>query len=73
MLMEKSAVKDLNYELLLPECVEAPVTQGEPLGELVVRSGDKELARVLLTAETPVERLSVPQIYGRMLSRLFGG
>lgn len=73
MLMEKSTVKDLNYELLLPECVEAPVTQGEPLGELVVRSGDKELARVLLTAETPVERLSVPQIYGRMLSRLFGG
>lgn len=73
MLLEKEKLGDLSYEFLLPELVQAPVAQGDKLGELVVRSGGSELARVPLLAENSVERLTVFKIYGRMLSRLFGG
>lgn len=70
LLMEKNAAGNLRYELLLPETVAAPVLAGDVLGELVVYSGDKELKRVPLVAADEVSRLTVPQIYARLLKRL---
>lgn len=71
MLLEKSGAKDLKYEVALPESVPAPVTRGQALGELIVSSGDRELARVPLVAADAVERLSLSQIYGRLINRMF--
>ncbi len=73
MLIEKARLQELNYEFLLPESVAAPVTKGDKLGEMIVSSGENELARVELFAGDTVEKLTVFKIYGRMLSRLFGG
>ncbi len=73
MLMEKSKVGELNYEFILPESCNAPVEAGEALGEMVVYSGDNELARVPLLAGSEVKKLTVFKLYGKMLSRLFGG
>jgi len=73
MLLEKSKVGELNYEFILPESCNAPIEAGEALGEMVVYSGDNELARVPLVAGNEVKKLTVFKLYGKMLSRLFGG
>lgn len=73
LLLEKSRIGELNYEFDLPDSMEAPIAQGQLLGEMIVYSGDNELARVPLVAGSSVERLSAFKLYEKMLSRLFGG
>lgn len=73
MLLEKSKIGELGYSISLPEFVPAPIAEGDRLGEMIVKSGDKEIARVPLVADNQVEKLTMFKIYGRMLSRLFGG
>ena len=73
LLMEKNKLGELNYEFILPDSLDAPVVAGEALGEMVVYSGERELARVPLLAGSEVRKLTVFKLYGKMLSRLFGG
>jgi len=63
----------MNYEFDLPDSLEAPIAEGEALGEMVVYSGGKEIARVPLLAGGEVKKLTVFKLYGKVLSRLFGG
>lgn len=72
-LMEKSSLGELNYEFVLPENVTAPLAQGEQIGEMVVYSAGNELARVPLLAGGDVAKLTVFSLYGKLLTRLFGG
>ncbi len=69
---EKGALADLAYDISLPESVTAPVSQGQSLGSMAVRSGDKLLAQVDIVASAGVERLSLLRIYGRLLGALIG-
>ncbi|PKM74034.1 MAG: D-alanyl-D-alanine carboxypeptidase [Firmicutes bacterium HGW-Firmicutes-16] len=73
LLMEKNKLGEINYEFSLPDSLEAPITEGEAIGEMVVYSNGTELARVPLLAGSNVNKLTVFGLYGRMLSRLFGG
>jgi len=73
LLLEKSKVGKLNYEFILPDSCDAPVAAGEALGEMVVYSGDSELARVPLITGNEVKKLTIFKLYGKMLSRLYGG
>ncbi|MDR1132067.1 MAG: D-alanyl-D-alanine carboxypeptidase [Oscillospiraceae bacterium] len=72
LLLEKSGLGELNYEFVLPQALEAPVAEGEQIGEMIVRSSGSELARVPLLAGSAVGRLKLFSLYGRMLARLFG-
>ena len=69
---EKGALADLAYDISLPESVTAPVSQGQSLGSMTVRSGDTLLAQVDIVASAGVERLSLLRIYGRLLGVLIG-
>ena len=69
---EKGTLADLAYDISLPESVTAPVSQGQSLGSMTVRSGDKLLAQVDIVASAGVERLSLLRIYGRLLGSLIG-
>lgn len=73
MLVEKTALTELRYEFELLESVDAPVAQGDSLGEMVVYSGENELARVQLVAGNEVAKLTLFKVYGNLLLRLFGG
>lgn len=72
LLVEKTSLGELRYVFELPESVEAPIKKGELIGEMVLYSGDEELARVNLAADYDVNRLTVFKLYGRMLIKLFG-
>ena len=73
LLMEKSKLGELNYEFVLPDSCNAPIAAGEALGEMVVYSGERELARVPLLAGNDVKKLTMFKLYGKLLLRLFGG
>ncbi len=69
---EKGALSGLSYDIELAESVPAPVYQGQSLGHMTVKSGDKVLAEVDIAASESVERLSFWTVYGRLLGTLIG-
>ena len=57
LLVEKDQRGAITTEITLDESVTAPVSQGQKLGQLTIRSGEQILTQVPLVAETSVERL----------------
>lgn len=70
LLVDKAQKSSLTYQVSTEEAVSAPVTQGQQLGCLTIRSGDQELASIPLTAVCDVPRLTFGQMYVRVLRKL---
>ena len=71
-LLEKAARNRLSTTPELPERVEAPVTEGQELGQLVLMDGEKEVARIPLVAQCAVDKLSYLQIWLYMVRQMLG-
>jgi len=63
--------ENLVHEVLVDSPLVAPVAKGAPLGTLRVLSGDREVARLPLTADRAVERLSLLGMTWRLLRSTF--
>ena len=70
-LVEKALLNQITTELRLTEEVEAPVEQGQKLGELVVSAGDTQLQTIPLVAHQAVARITVPGLFLRLVRNLF--
>ena len=70
LLVRKGEESQISTRLTLADNVEAPVDQGQTLGQLEVYVGDELRDAVPILAAQPVDRLSVPGIFSRMLERL---
>ena len=70
LLIPRDSVGQITTQVTLVSDVEAPVEAGQRLGEMTVRLGDEVCATVPIVAAHPVERLSLPGIFSRMLRRL---
>ena len=70
LLVRKGEEGQITTRLTLADNVEAPVDQGQTLGQLEVFVGDELRDTVPILAAQPVDRLSVPGIFSRMLERL---
>jgi D-alanyl-D-alanine carboxypeptidase (penicillin-binding protein 5/6) len=67
LLLEKTAAGELKQTVeILPELM-APVAAGDHLGTLTVSSGEEELARIPIVAGETVDRLTFPQVFGKLL------
>ena len=73
LLVRKGEESQISTRLTLADNVEAPVDQGQTLGQLEVYVGDELRDTVPILAAQPVDRLSVPGIFSRMLERLLMG
>ena len=69
LLIEKSLKNTVTVELSMEESVEAPVSRGQRLGSLTVRSGDQVLKQIPLVAAEPVERLTYWNLFGKVLHK----
>ena len=67
----KSDAKNLSYTLELPEKLAAPIKKGDVVGKVHYMSGDKELGTNDIYALEDVERITLPQIFGRILRKYF--
>ena len=70
-LLEKSKTGAVTTQLELAESVEAPVEQGQKLGELKVLVDGQQVDAIDLVAADGVERLSLGGIFKRFLNSLF--
>ncbi|HIW94038.1 MAG TPA: D-alanyl-D-alanine carboxypeptidase [Candidatus Flavonifractor merdipullorum] len=69
--VRRSQLDSVTTELRLAENVEAPVDQDQVLGEVTVLVNGQPLASLPLTAQTAVERLTIPGVFRRLLDHLF--
>ena len=67
LLVEKQQQGDVTVQVQLEESVDAPVSQGQRLGTMTVRSGEQILAQIPMVAATAVPRLTWGQIFARIL------
>lgn len=58
LLIDKAQKGSVSTEITLEESVTAPVSQGQRLGTLTLKSGDQVLAQVPLVAQRSIQRLS---------------
>lgn len=70
-LVEKSQAGSVTTQLSLADSVEAPVEQGQKLGELQVYVDGQLRDTIDLVAAQPVERLSMGGIFKDLLGKLF--
>ena len=70
LLVDKAQLSAVTTEMTLEETVSAPVSQGQRLGTLTVKAGDKILSQIPLVAERPVERMSWGDIFMMLLRRV---
>jgi D-alanyl-D-alanine carboxypeptidase (penicillin-binding protein 5/6) len=70
-LVEKSQAGSVTTQLTVSETVEAPVEEGQKLGQLQVYVDGELRDTIDLVASQSVERLSVGGIFQRMLEKLF--
>ena len=68
-LLDKAQKGSVIMELSVEESVDAPVSQGQRLGTLTVKSGDQVLREIPLVASEAVERLSYWNLYSKILKR----
>ena len=69
LLIKKSEKDTITTEVTLEPELTAPVAQGQALGTMVIRSGDRVLSQIPLVAAEGVERLSFGDLFLMVLSR----
>ncbi len=69
LLIDKAQKNSVTTEVTLEPAVTAPVSQGQRLGTLTVKSGEQTLSQIPLVAASSVERLSVGDLFVRVLRR----
>ena len=70
-LVEKRVLNQITTSLRLTDGAEAPVEEGQKLGELVVSAGDVQLQTIPLVAHQAVARITVPGLFLRLVRNLF--
>ena len=70
LLIDKAQRSSVTTQITLEESVTAPVSQGQRLGTMTVRSGEQILAQVPLVAEKAVPRLTWTELFCRVLGRV---
>ena len=73
MLIDKAQRSSVTTEVELLPRVEAPVSKGQALGTLTVRSGEQILMRLPLVAQQGVNRLSWTDVFLQVLKSMFTG
>ena len=69
-LIDKAQKNQITQQIELYPFVNAPVSKGQRLGTLFIKAGEQILKEIPLVAETPVEKLSFFQMWGRVLRKL---
>ena len=70
MLVEKGQVSSIISQVELEPQVAAPVTAGQRLGTLTIKSGDQILKQIPLVAESDVHRLTWSDLTVKILRQI---
>lgn len=70
--VEKEKAAQLETQVNLPDSLQAPITAGQQIGELIVTSGEETLLQLPITAAEDVEARSIPGLLLAFLGKLVG-
>lgn len=70
LLVKRGEEKEISTKLTLAQDLEAPVDQGQTLGQLEVYVGQELRDTIPIVSAQPVDRLTLPGIFGKMLRRM---
>ena len=70
--VETAKAAQLETQLNLPDSLQAPITAGQHIGELIVTSGGETLLQLPITAAEDVEARSIPGLLLAFLGKLVG-
>ena len=70
LLIDKGQKNSVTTEIAMTEYMDAPVSQGQRVGTMTVKSGEQILAEIPLVAESAVERLSWKDLFLQTLRKL---
>ena len=70
LLIDKAQRNSVTTQIELEEIVSAPVSKGQRLGTMTVKSGEQILAQIPMVAEEGVERLSFGDIFRLVLKQI---
>ncbi len=68
-LVERSRIKDIRYEIKLPEQLQAPVKKGDKVGEIVFYCGEEKINAVDITADCDAEKISFLKTFLLLLDK----
>ena len=73
LLIDKSQKSSVTTEIDLMDSVSAPVSQGQRLGTMTVKSGEQILAEIPLVAARPIPRLTFGDLFMKLFRRVCFG
>ncbi len=63
-------ITEFEYEYNIKESVEAPVKKGDTLGEIIVKSGGKEVSKLTLHSDCDVQRVDFKYIFTALMKNI---
>lgn len=69
--VNKSDISKIDVRYNIPEFLTAPINEGEEVGEIVFKLGDKELGKCLIVVTESVEKISLWGVFVRVIKNIF--
>ena len=69
-ILEKIKKDTLTTEIILPDSLKAPIEKGQQIGECIIKSEDKEVARVKIIAEGTVHKMTFGKAFLTLLKQM---
>lgn len=69
-ILEKIKKDTLTTEIILPDSLNAPIEKGQQIGECIIKSEDKEVARVKIVAEGTVHKMTFGKAFLTLLKQM---
>ena len=70
LLIDKAQKNTVSTEITMDESVTAPVSKGQRLGMMTVKSGEQVLAQIPMVAAEPVQKLTWGQLFTKVLRQI---
>ena len=70
LLIDKSQRSTVTTEMTLEETITAPVSKGQRLGTMTVKSGEQILAQIPMVAAEPVQKLTWGELFVKVLKQI---
>ena len=71
-LVEKGKEANVQKEIILPSSINAPVSKGDKVGEVIAILDGDEVGRVDIISKEDIEKASIIDILGRMFNKMMG-
>ena len=71
-MVEKGKESNVKKEIALPPSVNAPVSKGDKIGEIIVTLDGDEVGRMDIVSKEDVPKASVVDILGRIFNKMMG-